>query len=334
MIKRIWIETTGASKVLTLKSEEDSEGLSDEEVLIEVHYSGINFADIIMRLGLYKDAPKRPFVPGYEVSGIIKALGKSVQQLQVGDSVVAGTLFGGYSSQVKVPQDLVFKLPAHLSLAEGAALPVNWITAHAALVDMGRVRKGDRVLVDSATGGVGTVALQMLKKLGAHTTGLTSSESKLDYIRSLGATAMTLKEFNARSSPDSFDLILNSQGGSSVRKQYNHLSSTGRVIAFGMSSGIKDAKRDYFAFLKMAATMPRFSLISMFDKNRGVFALNALKLLQDSAYRKGLKDKWIEVETLNIKPHVDQVFSSDRAHEAHEFLESKKAVGKVLLSWR
>lgn len=333
-MKSIWIEKTGSAEVLKLKSGPMIDQLSAEEILIDVHYSGINFADIMMRLGLYPDAPKRPYVPGYEVSGTVKKIGAAVRGVRVGDSVVAGTLFGGYSSEIKASQDLVFKLPPPLSLAEGAALPVNWITAHAALVDMGRVRKGDRVLVDAATGGVGTIALQMLKKWQADVVGLTGSESKLDYIRRLGAKAMTHREFDADKSLNSFDLILNSQGGSSVRDHYNRLAPTGRVIAFGMSQGIKNGKRDYLALIKTISTMPKFSLIKMFDKNRGVYALNALKLLQDPTYRKGLEAKWSEISELEIKPHVDKVFEAEKASDAHAFLESKKAVGKVLLRWQ
>ena len=332
-MKQIWLRKTGGPKVLNLESAPDIHEMSDDEVLIDVHYSGINFADIIMRLGLYGDAPKRPYVPGYEVSGTVKKIGSAVQRIRVGESVVAATHFGGYSSQVKVPQDLVFTVPAHLTLIEATALPVNWITAHAALIDMGRVRKGDRVLVDAATGGVGTIALQMLRNLGADTIGLTSSPAKLDYIRSLGAKAMTHDEFLTNRNENSFDLILNSQGGSSVREHYNRLHATGRVVAFGMSSGIKDGKRSIPALLKMVATMPRFSLISMFEKNRGVYALNALSLLQDSNYRQGLQSNWTEIETLQLRPHVEKVFRAEQISDAHMLLESKSARGKVILSW-
>ena len=332
-MKQIWLRKTGSPKVLSLESAPDLTEVSDDEVLIDVHYSGINFADIIMRLGLYADAPKRPYVPGYEVSGIVKKIGKSVRQFHIGDTVVAATHFGGYSSQVKVPQDLVFLVPPHLTLLEASALPVNWITSHAALIDMGRVRKGDRVLVDAATGGVGTIALQMLKHIGADTTGLTSSVSKLDYIRSLGAKAMTHEEFLTNPNENSYDLILNSQGGSSVRAHYNRLHATGRVVAFGMSSGLKNGKRSLPALLKMVATMPRFSLISMFDKNRGVYALNALSLLQDPTYRKSLQANWAEIGEQGLRPHVDKIFSADRVGDAHALLESKGARGKVALSW-
>lgn len=331
-MKTICLRKTGGPEVLSL---EDSDALgqpSEREVQIEVHYSGINFADIMMRLGLYPDAPKRPYVPGYEVSGIVKKVGAAVTQFKSGDSVFAGTLFGGYASHVSVAEDLVFHVPSYLSLAEAAAIPVNWITAHAAILDMGRARRGDRVLVDAATGGVGTLALQILKHTGAETIGLTSSRQKIPYIESLGAQGMTHDEF-AKSKESHFDLILNSQGGSSVRDHYDLLGATGRVVALGMSGAISNGKRDYLALIKTVATMPRFSLVSMFEKNRGVYALNALTLLQDPIYRKSLRAKWASIESIQLRPHVDQIFSASRVGEAQHFLETKQAKGKVILSW-
>ncbi len=332
-MKRILLKKLGNPAGLQLESAPDLTKVNDNEVIIDVHYSGINFAEIVMRLGFYKDAPQLPYVPGYEVSGIITQVGKSVQKFKVGESVVSGTLFGGYASQVKVTEDLIFKIPAHLSLLEAAALPVNWVTAHAALIDMGRVRAGDKVLIDAATGGVGTIALQMLKNIGAQTIGLTSSASKLDFIRSYGAQAMTHEEFEQSKESD-FDLILNSEGGSSVRRHYDRLASTGRVIALGISAAIRDGKRDYYALIKTVLTMPRFSLIAMFDRNKGVFALNALKLLEDKKYRKTLQEKWKAAESMQLKPHIEKVFPAEAVSQAHALLESKKARGKVMISWK
>ena len=137
-----------------------------------------NFADIQMRLGFYPDAPKRPFVPGYEVSGMVAAVGKNVTDLAAGDAVVAGTYFGGYASHVTIPARQVFKLPAALDLAAGAALPVNYFTAQLALFEMARVRAGDRVLIECATGGVGVLAMQMARHAGAEVTGLTTSAAQ------------------------------------------------------------------------------------------------------------------------------------------------------------
>ena len=145
-----------------------------DEVAIDVAYSGINFADIQMRLGFYPDAPKRPFVPGYEVSGTVTAVGKNVRDLKAGDPVAAGTYFGGYASSVTIPARQVFRLPTSIGLEAGAALPVNYFTAQLALFEMARVRKGDRVLIECATGGVGVLAMQMARHAGAEVTGLTT----------------------------------------------------------------------------------------------------------------------------------------------------------------
>ncbi|MBT3586422.1 MAG: alcohol dehydrogenase catalytic domain-containing protein [Halobacteriovoraceae bacterium] len=334
-MKQVWIRKNGKAETLRIEEKADyTNDLQENQVLIDVHYSGINFADIIMRLGLYKDAPKKPYVPGYEVSGIIQAIGPGVKDFEVGDQVISGSLFGGYSSQIVVEQDLVFKLPKHLSLEQGAALPVSLITVNAALVDMGRIRKGDRVLIDCATGGIGIIALQLCQKVGAETIGLTSSPDKLSLIESYGAKGLTHDQFWASEKNNQFDFILNSEGGRSVRKHYDRLSSTGRVVAFGMSAAIKDGVRSYRKALKTILSMPWFSLVSMFDRNRGVFALNALKLLEDPHYKKGLAAKIKNSEELEITPLVGGVFKAEDVAKAHRFLEAKKAKGKVLLSWK
>lgn len=334
-MKQIWLRKSGGPEVLQLEEHPDHGAPGPNEAIVDVHYSGINFADIIMRQGLYRDAPPKPFVPGYEASGIISAIGSNVTRFKVGDPVAAGSFFGGYSSKLRVPQDLIFKQPAHLNLKESAGLAVNWITAHAAIVDMGRVRAGDRVVVDSATGGVGTIALQMLKQMGAETIGLTSSPSKMDYIKSLGATPMLQDEFMTDPKLRDFDLILNSQGGKTVRAHYERLGMTGRIVAFGMSSGISGDNRNLFKFIGAALSMPKFSIIKMFNLNAGVYALNALTILKDAKYRANLANAWdIEVEKYKLTPHIDQVFPANRAGDAHAHLASKKAKGKVLISWR
>jgi len=209
---------------------------------------------------------------------------------------------------------------------------VAFITAHAALIDMGRIRAHDKVLIDCATGGLGTTMLQMLKNLGANTIGLTTSPEKKALIESYGAKAMTHEEFWA-SSENRFDFILNSQGGSSVKNHYERLAPTGRVVCIGASSIVSDGRRDFLKLIKTVLSMPKFHLISMFDKNRGVFALNALKLMEDEVYLKKMLQNFTLAEKMNLKPYVGKIISYKEAHFAHELLEGKKTTGKVLLSW-
>lgn len=305
----------------------------DDEVAIDVAYSGVNFADIQMRIGLYPDAPKKPFVPGYEVSGKVSQVGKNVHDIAVGDPVVAGCYFGGYASTITVPATQVFKLPARFDLAAGAALPVAYFTAQLAVSEMGRVRKGDRVLIEPGTGGVGVIASQMARHLGAEVTGLTTSEHKKPFITALGATAYTLDEFRANERLTGYDFILNSSGGGNIKWQRKRLGLTGRIVCIGISSGVKDGKRNLLTVARTLIQMPRISILKLFNDNTGVYALNALHVLRDPTWIARLTRSMDTIEPMGIQPHVGKVFPASEVAAAHRFLETKQATGKVLLQW-
>jgi len=306
---------------------------ADDEVAIDVAYSGINFADIQMRLGLYPDAPKKPFVPGYEVSGKVTAVGKNVRDVKKGDEVVAGTYFGGYASHVTLPARQVFKLPPGIDLEAGAALPVNYFTAQLALFEMARVRKGDRILIEPATGGVGVLAIQMARHVGAEVIGLTTSPHKKKFIEDLGATAYTLEEFHADESLRGYDLVINSSGGAAIEWQRRRLGMTGRIICLGMSSMTKNGKRSYVKIASALLRTPRISVLKLFDANTGVYALNALHILQDPTWIERLTSAMSLIPAMDLKPHVGKVFDAKEVAAAHAFLETKQATGKVLLHW-
>jgi 2-desacetyl-2-hydroxyethyl bacteriochlorophyllide A dehydrogenase len=306
---------------------------ADDEVAIEVAYSGINFADIQMRLGLYPDAPKKPFVPGYEVSGKVSAVGKNVRDVKKGDEVVAGTYFGGYASHVTLPARQVFKLPNGIDLEAGAALPVNYFTAQLALFEMARVRKGDRILIEPATGGVGVLAIQMARHVGAEVIGLTTSPHKKKFIEDLGATAYTVDEFHADATLRGYDLVINSSGGAAIEWQRKRLGMTGRIICLGMSSMTKNGKRSYVKIASALLRTPRISVLKLFDANTGVYALNALHILQDPTWIERLTSSMAEIPAMQLRPHVGKVFDAKEVAAAHAYLETKQATGKVLLHW-
>ena len=330
--QQIAIEKFGSASTLHV-SDLTPRAPADDEVAIDVAYSGVNFADIQMRLGFYPDAPKKPFVPGYEVSGRVTAIGKAVRDIKVGDAVVAGTYFGGYASHVTIPARQVFKLPAGVDLAGGAALPVNYFTAQLALFEMARIRKGDRVLIECATGGVGVLAIQMARHVGAEVTGLTTSPHKKGFIEDLGAKAYTRDEFRADSSLRGYDMILNASGGAQINWQRARLGMTGRMVCLGISSGVKDGKRNFFRMGMAALQMPRISVIKLFNDNTGIYALNALHVLRDPQWIERLTQSMIGVEQMGLRPHVGKVFRADEVGAAHAFLETKQATGKVLLQW-
>ncbi|HEY5921341.1 MAG TPA: zinc-binding dehydrogenase [Kofleriaceae bacterium] len=331
--QQIAIEKFGSASTLHV-SDLTPRAPGDDEVAIDVAYSGVNFADIQMRLGFYPDAPKKPFVPGYEVSGTVTAVGKGVHDVKPGDAVVAGTYFGGYASHVTIPARQVFKLPHSVDLAAGAALPVNYFTAQLALFEMARVRRGDRVLIECATGGVGVLAIQMAQHVGAEVTGLTTSPHKKSFIEDLGAKAYTRDEFRADASLRGYDMILNASGGAQINWQRERLGMTGRMVCIGLSSGVKDGKRNFFRIAVAALQMPRISVLKLFDANTGVYALNALHVLRDPVWIERLTKAMVGVEQMGLKPHVGKVFPAQKVGDAHAFLETKQATGKVLLQWQ
>ncbi len=330
--RNIQIETFGPASALAFHDTTPRAPEADE-VAIDVAYSGVNFADIQMRIGLYPDAPKKPFVPGYEVSGVVTAVGKAVTDVKPGDNVIAGTYFGGYASHVTLPAPQVFKLPSGIDLEAGAALPVNYFTAQLVLFEMARIRKGDRVLVEPASGGVGVLAIQMARHVGAEVTGLTTSPHKKPFIEQLGATAYTVDEFRADPNLRGYDLVMNSSGGASITWQRARLGMTGRIVCLGMSSMTKNGKRSYVKIASALWHTPRISVLKLFDANTGVYALNALHVLRDPAWIARLTRSLGEITAMQLKPHVGKVFAASDVAAAHAFLETKQAIGKVLLRW-
>ncbi|MBK9071222.1 MAG: zinc-binding dehydrogenase [Myxococcales bacterium] len=303
------------------------------EVEIAVAYSGVNFADVVMRLGMYQDAPPMPFVPGYELSGTIAAVGEGVTGFAVGDRVMAGTYFGGYTSRATLPAANVFPLPAHLTLREGAALPVSFFTAHMAFGEMARVRRGDRVLLDAATGGVGVIATKLAVAQGATVVGLTTSPSKKAFIEALGATAYTHAEFDADASIDRFDVILNAAGGASIKRQSGRLAIGGRIVCIGMGSAIVDGKRSMARLVWMALQTPRASVLKLFGTSTGIFALNVLTVMRDEASLKRLTAAFSEFAAGDIRPHIGAVVPWRDVDAALDMLAHKQTTGKVLLQW-
>src|SRR5206468_10925561 len=181
-MRQVVIARYGAPDVLAVREVPDPMP-REGEVRIAVRAAGVNFADVLARLGLYADAPPPPVVVGYEVAGVVDATGPGVVSRHEGDRVVALTRFGGYSTSVVVPAAFAFAVPAGLADAEAAAVPVNYLTAFLALYRMANVAAGETVLIHGAGGGVGIAATQLARLRRATIVG-TASAAKHDAIRS------------------------------------------------------------------------------------------------------------------------------------------------------
>jgi NADPH:quinone reductase-like Zn-dependent oxidoreductase len=302
------------------------------ELLIDVRAAGVNFADLMARAGLYPDAPKPPMVMGYEVAGVIAAVGAGVTEFAVGDQVIAGTRFGGYAERVAVPTANAIPLPDRLTFEQGAAVPVNYATAWAALIRYGALLPGERVLIHAAAGGVGIAATQLAKRAGAVVYG-TASPGKHDAIRSFGVDhPLDYRRPGWERGLPPLDLVLDAIGGASFRRSYDLLRPGGRLVAFGASAVLPGEKRSLVPMLRTALRMPRFNLIKQMTDSKAVIGLNALRLWDDHG---SLAPFTTALQALlddgTIEPVIAEAVPFDRAGDAHRYMSERRNIGKVVL---
>lgn len=333
----------GGPEVLKVQERPDPP-VGPGEVRIAVKAAGINFADTMARVGLYPDAPKPPCVMGYEVAGTIESVGEGVSEHAVGDRVVAGTRFGGQAELVSVPASQALPLPDRLSFEQGAAFPVNYGTAYAALVLVGSLREGSRVLIHAAAGGVGISAIQIARNAGAAEIFGTSSPEKHDAIRAQGVTHpidYRNEDFEAETmrltGGEGVDLIIDALGPTSFRKDYRLLRPGGRLVMYGLSEASKNGKRSVPAALKSLAKMPFatapwWKSLALMNENKGVFGLNMLKWWEvEGDLDRVTQPLMADLDAGRIDPVVAEAFPFERAGDAHRFIAERRNVGKVVL---
>jgi NADPH:quinone reductase-like Zn-dependent oxidoreductase len=336
-MRQVVTTTTGDIDVLKVQEKPDPTP-EPGEVLIRVKASGLNFADILSRQGLYPDSPPKPCVMGYEVSGLIEAVGEGLGNEWVGKPVVAMTRFGGQSELVVVKATQLFEKPEKLTFEEAAAIPVNYLTAYALIVVMGSLHEGESILIHNAGGGVGLAALDIAKKIGVVTFG-TASPSKHQFLTERGLdhpidyrSQDWLPILKNLTNGRGVDLILDPIGGAHWKKSFAALRHTGRLGMFGVSSASANGLAGKLKLVKAALQMPRFTPLSLFNKNRGVFGLNLGHMWHEPEkiavwmreILRGVEEGW-------IRPYVDRAFRFDEAGAAHQYLEQRKNIGKVVL---
>jgi len=336
-MRQIVVTRNGGTDVLKVQEKPNSTP-GAKEVAISVRAAGLNFADILARRGVYLDAPKPPCVLGYEISGIVEAVGEGVDRNLIGRAVIALTHFGGFSEIVNVPTSLIFDKPTRLSFEESAAIPVNYLTAYVLLIVMGSLRRGESILIHNAGGGVGIAALDIAKHIGAVTYG-TASARKHAFLRERGLdhaidyrTQDWLAVLKQLTDGRGVDLVIDPIGGKHWKKSYGALRGTGRLGMFGISGVKGSGVRGKLSLVKLVIESPWFSSLTVINRNRGVFGVNLGRLWQEeekvrnsmTEILKGVDEGW-------VRPHVDKVFTFEQAPEAHAYLENRMNVGKVIL---
>src|SRR5947207_427586 len=336
-MRSVWITRTGPPEALEVRDgPEPTPGPG--QALVRVRAAGVNFADVMARLGLYPDAPPRPCVVGYEVAGTVEqAVGGTDPGLAVGRPVVALTRFGGYAEAVVVPEAQVFPLTDGMRFEEAAAIPVNYLTAVLMLRHFGNVKRGERVLVHAAAGGVGMAAIQLCRIAGAEVIG-TASAAKHSQLREAGvahAIDYRTQDFEAEvrrvTGGRGVDIVLDATGA--FRKSYRCLGPLGRLVCFGLSGASTGLRPSRLAAVKRLATLPWFHPIKLMNDNRAVIGVN-LGHLWDRidmlrAEMLGLLADW---QAGRIRPVVGKTFPLTDAAGAHRYIQERQNVGKVVLT--
>ena len=337
-MRAIWIKKHGGPNVLEVRETPDPEPKSGE-VRVRARACGLNFAEVMARQGLYPDAPKPPCIVGYEGSGVVDAVGQNVTGHRVGERVVYMSRFGGQSSVVCVPEQQLFKMPESMSFEEGAALPVNYLTAYHMLFLVKRIRSGDRVLVHMAAGGVGTAVLQLCRTVEGVVTIGTASAKKHDYVRGHGCdhvidyrNADYVEEVKKITGGRGVDVVLDALGGPDWKKGYALLAPGGLLVAFGLANANVGGKRSLVHALGQILGSPLYTVMKMMTDNRGIAGVNMGTLWGNIDLIKQEADALLDLYRAGkIRPHIGATYPFSRAVDAYGELENGKNVGKVVL---
>src|SRR5262245_5807823 len=277
-MRAVVIPKHGPPEVLRVEQRPDPEA-GPGELRISVKAAGINFADLLARSGVYPDAPPPPCVVGYEVAGEVESVGDGGEDYTPGDRVMAGTLFNGHAELVAVPVDQVVPLPDRFTFEQGAAVIVNYTTAHAGLVVMGGLEAGERALIHSAGGGVGISATQVAKRIGAEVFG-TASAAKHEAIRAQGVdhpidyrTQDFAAEVMRITGGEGVDVAFDALGPKSFRKDYRVLRAGGRLVMYGYSESESAGSRNIPAVVAGLvrapfATLPWWKSLAVMNENK------------------------------------------------------------------
>jgi synaptic vesicle membrane protein VAT-1 len=336
-MRAVWITRHGGPEVLEVREAPDPVP-REGEVRIRVRAAGLNFAEVMARQGLYPDAPKPPCVVGYEVAGVVDAVGPGVARPPAGARVLALVRFGGHADTVCAPAASVLEMPEGATFEEAAALPVNYATAWLVIFRWASVRPGERVLVHMAAGGVGIAALQLLRTVPGVVVFGTASAAKHDAIRGEGCThpidyrTRDYAEEVRRLAGDGVDVVLDPLGGKDTRKGFDLLRPGGRIVVYGFANVAGGDRRSLLRVLAQGARIPRFNPLEIMNRNRIVAGFNLGHLWNRLDLVRGALDELLALwRAGKVKPHVDSTFPLERAAEAHRRMQERKNVGKILL---
>lgn len=308
-------------------------------ILVAVKAIGLNFADVMARLGVYPSVPDPPFIPGLEVSGVVIEVGSEAKSFKRGDRVIAFTRQGAYAEFVSVNENHAYPIPKKMSFEEGASIGVTYLTAYHGLVTLANIRKDEKLLLHAAAGGVGTATIQIARHLGVEVFGAASSAQKLDVAYQQGMqhgfnyqTEDFERGVRQKTQGKGVDVVMDSVGGMVFRKSWRLLAPMGRYVLYGFAAVTGKRGINKLKAMKEMIVTPLVYPPNIVSKNIGLFGFNLYFLFDKVEYFKKASRqlmKWYNEKV--IKPVIGARFTFDRIAEAQGFLQSRKSFGKIVV---
>lgn len=311
------------------------------QVLIKSEAFGLNFADVLARKGMYRDCPPLPAIIGYETVGQIAELGAGVNNFKVGDRVAALTRFGGYAEYALTDHRAAVLIPEDMDRGKALALTTQYGTAIYAAEEMVNLHKGDRVLIQSAAGGVGLALVQLAKRKGCIIYGTAGSDEKVNFIKEQGVDFpinYRKEDFYAsiKKSLDKerLDVVFDAIGGKSLKKGFKLLGGGGRMVCYGGAG--RTNKKTIFGVIRFMWDSGIHSPIFLMMKSKSILGVYMLQVgdyrphILQSCFQKAVE----YYKSGQIDPYVGGIFSHTDLAAAHHLLESRQSMGKVVVEWR
>ena len=319
-----WIEGPGNIKdikILPLHLPEPN----DYELCIEIKAFALNFGDWLCVRGLYPTMPPYPFIPGFEVSGVVKKVGRLVREFNIGDHVISlcGKNMGGHAEYLNVNEKYVIKKPENISFTEACSLPVVFLTVYYSFEKSG-LEQGEKILIQTAAGGVGLIAIQLAKLRGAEIYATVGSDEKVKYLNSIGITNVInyrQEDFKQKilelTSGGGVDVVLNTLSGDAIQKGLDILAPEGRYIEIAMT-GLKTSTELNFSNL-----VQNQSFISVDLRRLMITHPEKIKSYLEQMVKMLIKG--------DIKPNLDRVFEFSQLKDAYLYLQDRKNIGKIVV---
>ncbi|TAE57424.1 MAG: alcohol dehydrogenase [Bacteroidetes bacterium] len=310
------------------------------EVLIKVEAFGLNFADIMARKGLYQDCPPLPALLGYDSVGRIEQVGPGVSGFQEGDRVTAMSRFGSYAEYVCTDARAVARIPEDMDLCTAGSLTTQAGTAWFMAEEMIRLHKNDHVLIQNAAGGVGMALVQMVRRHGCTIYGTAGSPEKLEFLKKLGVhhpinyrTQDFAGEIRRIRGKEGLDVIFDAIGGKTLHTGLRLLGAGGRMVSYG-ASAMTEAN-NLFARIRTGLAFGFYHPVFFIGQSRSLIGVNMLRIADNHPEKLGdtFRSVVALAETGELSPTAGGIFPADKLPDAHAFLESRKAMGKVMVKW-